>query len=193
MAVAAAAGGLAAVGIISTVMGNKEAAKAQQAQIRANRLSAKYTFSSTEDSVNIMKAVNREQTTNAVIEVQRAGAAQSKDVQQQVTKVISTSIASSEGLTSGRSKGREMISLQIKGQEAVQASQNETTSAINQLVDQQDKVTNDLNNKLLAAHQDMAAVLSNTGPAITGNTQRVISSGIGGASTGASLGASFGA
>lgn len=183
--------GMAAVSVISTVAGNKENADAQKEAIGLNRLAATLTYSATEDSINIMKAVSNEQTKNSIAETARAGAAISSDVKQAVTKAASTSISQSEGLTSGNSKGREMIALQIQGQKALSKSKSNTASSINQIVDQKDKITNDLNNKLLAAHQDMAAVLSNTGPAITGNTQRVISSAASGASTGLSLGAKF--
>ena len=185
-------GTMAAVSIGSAISGNLEAAAAQRKQIGLNRLAAKAGYSSTEDSVNIMKAVAREQTTNAVAETLREGAAQFTDVKQEIQSVTSKAVARQEGLTSGASRGRALITLQIKGQEALSKSKSQTASQVNQLVDQQDKITNDLNNKLLTAYQDMASVLSNEGPAITGQTQRVISAGISGASAGASLAGSFG-
>ena len=181
-----------AMGIGGAVLGNLEAAEAQRKAIKMQRLAAKAGYSSTEDSVNIMKAVAREQTTNAVAETLREGAAQFTDVKQEVQSVTSKAVARGEGLTSGASRGRALITLQIKGQEALSKSKSQTSSQVNQLVDQQDKITNDLNNQLLTAYQDMASVLSNEGAAITGNTSRALSGAMSGAASGASLAGAVG-
>jgi len=181
----------AAVGGAASIFGARDAAKRQREQIKANRLAAKYKYSSTLDSVNLMKAATREQTANAIAEQVRAGGAAGRDVQDKVQAAAGTVIASSEGLTSGRSKGREMVGLYMKGNKVLQEVKNQTTSAVNQLVDIQDKRTNDLNNALLQSYQEMSAVLSNTGPDLGNNAAGFLSGAMGGASAGLSLESSY--
>jgi len=181
----------AAVGGAASIFGARDAAKRQREQIKANRLAAKYKYSSTLDSVNLMKAATREQTANAIAEQVRAGGAAGRDVQDKVQAAAGTVIASSEGLTSGRSKGREMVGLYMKGNKVLQEVKNQTTSAVNQLVDIQDKRTNDLNNALLQSYQEMSAVLSNTGPDLGNNVAGFLSGAMGGASAGLSLESSY--
>jgi len=177
----AAAGG-AVVGAGLKFLEIDAEAKKQEAAIKARRLGAKMQFSAVEDSTNIMKATTREQTVNAVGETLRAGYNNSTKTKQAVDKAVGTSIAKQEGLTSGRSQGRAMVSLYVQGSKAVQESDAQTKMSINKLVDQQDKISNDLNNKLLQAHQELAAVLSDEGPKIDG-TVAIIGAGISGATS----------
>ena len=186
----AAAG--AALGMASAISGQRAAAKEADRKREAEMLAAKMQYAATESSVNLMKASSREQTTNAVQEALRAGAANSSDVNKQITQVASQAMAQSEGLTSGRSKGRQMVSLYIKGNDALQKTQSQTTSVINQMVDKQDQYTNDLNNKLMSAHQQMANVLTTPGNIYQGSNAAILQAGIQGAQAGASLGSSFG-
>jgi len=183
--------GVAAVSIISSVKGQE--AEAQQADnMRVLEMAgAKVGFASTENSINIMKSANRENTQNAIGEVLRAGAEKDRRVKEELTVVTSKVQASSEGLTSGRSKGRQMVALQVKGNQAVQDSRSETSNMINQITDAQDKATNDLNNKLFSAHQQMATVLSTPGASYRGNQGEIVSAGISGASAGVSLSSSL--
>lgn len=180
----------AVIGAGASILGATDAAKRQREQIKANRLAAKYKYSATESSVNLMKAVTREQTANAVAEQVRAGGAATRDLQDKITSAASTMVASSEGLTSGRSKGREMVGVYVKGNKILQEAKNQTTSAITQLVDIQDKRTNDLNNALLQSYQEMSAVLSDTGPDLGNNAAGFLTGALSGASAGVSLGAS---
>lgn len=184
--------GIAAVVAIGGSIAQSEAdADNRDAQIYANRASARAKYASTESSINIMKKVSRESSINAVGEALRAGAASDSKVRSKVQEVASTAASQSEGLTSGRTKGRQMISLYVKGNEALQTNQNKTTSMINQITTKQDEYTNNLNNKLFAAHQDMAAVLAGVGPTIDG-TGAAISAGMSGFSSGMSIGSSIG-
>jgi len=184
--------GGAVIGGISSYFGARDAASRQRAQIRANRLAAKYKFSSTQDSANIMKAALRESTQNAVTEIVRAGAADVKGVDKEITRAASTLAARSEGLTSGRSKGREMIGLHVKGNIIRQKTQDKTTSMINQVVEAQDAKTNELNNRLLSSYQEMSAVLASEGPDLGSNVGGFLSGAIGGAQSGIAIGASIG-
>ena len=47
-----------------------------------------------------------------------------------------------------------------EGAKALHDSKSQTAGSINKMVEMQDKQTNDLNNKLLSAHQELTAVLS---------------------------------
>ena len=135
-----------------------------------------------------MKAVNREVAGNLIQETMRAGAGQNQDVRDEITRAASTLSAQSEGLTSGRSKGRQMVELQVKGNKALQASKSQTSSMINNITDQMDAKTNELNNKLIAAHQEMATVLSTPGAVYQQNPMEVVQAGFQGAQAGASIG-----
>lgn len=176
----------AAVGVAGSIAKSNEEAAKQEAAIKINREGGKLKFKAITDSSNIMKAANREQTANAMQEVLRVGAANEEEVAVAVNQGISKMVASGEGLTSGRSKGRAMISLQVEGNKAIQGNTTETSSMLNQLVESQDKITNDINNQLFAAHVELQNILSNRGSSING-TGAAISAGISGAVAAKSL------
>ena len=183
--------GGAIIGGVSSILSADAQAEQMRQQIEANRKGAKFKYTAVEDSVNIMKGATREASLNAVQEALRAGAAQDTKVQEAITKTASTTLAQSEGLTSGRSKGREMLTLYIKGNKALQETKSITTSMVNQITDANDAKTNELNNSLINAHQEMAAVLTAATPYVNA-TGQIISGTLGGAAAGASLGASLG-
>ena len=185
------AAAVAGISMASAIQGQRAAAKEADRKREAEILSAQLQYSATESSVNLMKASSREQTANAIQEALRVGADNDREVNSQIQQVASTVMAQSEGLTSGRSRGRQMISLYMKGNDALQNSKSQTTSVINQMVDKQDQQTNDLNNKLLSAHQQMAAVLTTPGNIYRGSDMAVLQAGVQGAATGVSLGASL--
>jgi len=174
-------------------MGGQAAAKEANRRRAAEMKAAKQQFSATQDSVNLMKLAGRESLFNASEEVLRAGAESSREVRSQIQVAVSQSLASSEGITSGRSKGRQMMVLAQKGAEAVHDSKTEASNVLGQMVDAQDKQTNDLNNRLLSAHQELTAVLSTPGQVYQQNVAALVSSGISGAAQGFSLGKSIGA
>ena len=186
------AAAVAGISMASAIQGQRAAAKEADRKREAEILSAQLQYSATESSVNLMKASSREQTANAIQEALRVGADNDREVNSQIQQAASTVMAQSEGLTSGRSRGRQMISLYMKGNDALQNSKSQTTSVINQMVDKQDQQTNDLNNKLLSAHQQMAAVLTTPGNIYRGSNMAILQAGVQGAATGASLGSSFG-
>ena len=182
------AAAVAGISMASAIQGQRAAAKEADRKREAEILSAQLQYSATESSVNLMKASSREQTANAIQEALRVGADNDREVNSQIQQAASTVMAQSEGLTSGRSRGRQMISLYMKGNDALQNSKSQTTSVINQMVDKQDQQTNDLNNKLLSAHQQMAAVLTTPGNIYRGSDVAILQAGLQGASSGASLG-----
>lgn len=176
MAVPLAVAGLI-IGTGLSMYETNEANKAAEAAIKAQRKAAKLKFGATQDSINVMKAQNMENTITMAGEVMRVGAETSRETADAVEEAASKSIAQSEGLTSGRSKGRQLASLYSKGNKALQKASSETQSMFNKVVDNQDKNTNMLNNKLIGAHQEMAAILANEGTVVDG-TVAAITSGI---------------
>jgi len=180
----------AAVGIASSKASSDDQARRQEAAIKIQRQGAKVNFASVLDSSNIMKKANRDQTMNAMLEVLRDGAGKETEVKDALQVGASKLQASNEGLTSGRSKGRAMISLQVEGNKAIQTVESNTTTMLNQITDAQDKITNDINNQLYSAHMELQAILSNRGSTIDG-TSKAIMAGVSGAATGASLGTSI--
>jgi len=178
----------AVVGGISSASAQKASAKGAD-RARAQEIAgASSQYASSEASINMMKAVGREQTQNAILEALRAGEAKNQDVRDKVQEVTSSTIAKSEGLTSGRSAGREMIALQVKGNKALHDSKSDTSKMIIQLTDVQDKKTNELNSKLFNNYMEMATVLTTPGAVYQGSNLEVLSGAISGAATGASLG-----
>ena len=192
------AGGVMVVGsLASGIMGAKAAAKEANRKRAAEMSSAKYKYSMIEANTNLQKQVLNEQTKNAQIEVLRAGAEQNRDVKKEVDKATSTLQASSEGLTSGRSGGRAMMNLQMKGAQAVHDSKTQASNQISAMVDQKDKMTNDLNSKLLGAHQELSGVLSTPSQIYQQNVAALVAdtakAGMSGAMMGSSLSAAGGA
>ena len=188
----AAAGGMAAFSMFAEANKQKKAAE-QADQARLLEIAgAQSAYKSQEVATNLMKAVNREQTDNAINEALRAGASKEREVEAEIEKVTSKSLAASEGLTSGRSQGRAMAALQIEGNKALAKTESETTSMINSLVDAKDKAENDMNVQLWNAWEDMATVLTTPSNVYEGNSMDILSAGLGGASTGLSLGSALG-
>ena len=174
--------------LVSGIMGGKAAAKEADRRRDAEMKAAKMKYKSMESSVNIMKAAGEEAATNAAGEALRAGGAANQDVRDKVQEATSTSLSKSEGLTSGRSAGRDMVSLKIKGNKVLQDTKQETQNMISEITMLQDKQTNDLNNQLLAAHQDMTNVLTTPGATYQQNVAGLVSSTIGATANGAMLG-----
>lgn len=165
------------IGIGLDMYQTNEDNKAKEESIKAQRKAAKLKFSALEDSVNVMKANNMENTINITGEILRVGAEKSRDTANAIEQAASTNIAQSEGLTSGRSQGRQLAALYTQGNKVMQKATNETRSMMNQVVDNQDKNTNALNNKLIGAHQELTAILANEGT-VTDGTISAINSGI---------------
>ena len=181
MAIGAGLGGL------NAYFGNRAMAEAQREQIELQRLASIYQYKATEDSINIMKGLNREATMNAINEALRAGTEDVRRASLAVDKAAGSLQAQSEGITAGQSKGRQMATMYLKGSQMVEETKDQTSSVISQLIEKQDMNTAQLNNQLLQAHQQMAAVLANEGPSHPGQANRFIS----GALSGAQLGLSW--
>ena len=181
----------AAINVLSGISKANSQARQQEAAIRARREAAKLQYNTTQDTVNIMKGVTREQTYNAILETQRAGAENLREVDQKVKETGSKLSAKSEGVTSGRTAGRQMTSLYIQGNKALQQTQDASVSQINKLVEAQDAKTNQLNNTLFKAYQDLTATLLDEGPSIN-KTNDIIMGGLQGAISGSYLGRAFG-
>ena len=186
--VAGTAGVMATTSLVSGIMGGKAAAKEADRRREAEMKAAKMKFAAEQSSINIMKEAGREASLNAVSEVARAGGAQKQKIKDEVQKATSTSLANSEGVTSGRSKGRDMVSLKIKGNKVVEASKQEEANMISKITEAQDKQTNDLNNKLFGAHQQLTNVLSTPGAIYQQNVAGLVGGTINAGFSGAQLG-----
>lgn len=173
--------------VVSSIFGQRSAAREADRRREAEMLGATMQYAMSEASVNLMKGANREAAGNAIGEMLRAGAAQSNQVKGQIEQATSTLQASNEGITSGRSKGRQMVALQVQGTKAVLESKSKVATSIAQITDQMDKATNELNNKLFSDYNQMAAVLTTPGAIYQGNPMEILQSGISGLQTSASL------
>jgi len=178
---------MAVVSIVGSLFSSSAAAKKNRQIVEQQRLAAKYQYLAKEASTNMMKGVVRENTYNAIGEVLRVSAVNTRNIEKAIKIEGSKSLASSEGLTSGRTKGREMISLYIKGAEAVNNSESQHSNMISQVITQQDEYTNKLNNDLIVAHDKMANILAARGPS-TDFVGSAVVAGIGGAAQGYSMG-----
>ena len=190
--IAVGAIGGAVISLVSNISAQRAAAKAADRARLAEAKGAMMQYATAENAANIMKRANLEASYNATYEVMRAGAAQNQDVRDAVQKAESSVLASKEGLTSGRSQGRQMVSLQVKGNEALQKSKSQAATMISQITDAQDKATNDLNNKLFANYNSMVTTLLNPGAVYQGSNMAIVSAGVSGAAQGASLGKALG-
>ena len=184
---------MAAVSAVSAMQGQKANAK-QADRLRDQEMAgAKLSFASSQNALEIMKGANKEAAFNASLEAVRVGAAQSRETARAIEGSASTLSSQSEGLTSGRSKGRQMAALQAKGNEVMNEVKADTKNMVNQITDAADKATNDLNNQLFSAWQDMATVLTIPGSTVyQSKPGEILGAAMGGASAGASFGGSFG-
>ena len=177
-----------AIGGLNAIGQNKAMAEAQQEQIELQRLSSIYKYKATEDSINMMKSLNREATENAIREAMRAGTENIRQAQAKVTSAEGKLQASQEGLASGASKGRELATMYVQGNKLLDQTKDATTSQINKLITTKDMKQNELNNQLLKSYQEMSAVLANEGPVLPGQANRVVSGIFGGATSGLMIG-----
>ena len=182
----------AGLSLWSGIAGAKGAAKEADRKRKAEMRAAHSKYSMKEANVNLQKAVLREETTNAQAEVLRAGAEQNREVKKEVDKATSTLQADSEGLTSGRSGARHMMQLQMKGAQAVHDSNTMASNQISAMVENKDKMTNELNASLMSAHSELSGVLSTPGQIYQQNVAALVAGTVTAGAQGAMMGASIG-
>jgi hypothetical protein len=185
------AGVMGGLSLVSGIFGAKAAAREADRRRAAEMGAAQQKYSAVESAVNLMKAAGREAAYNASLEVLRAEGVQSRDIKDEIQRTTSTVQSKSEGLTSGRSKGREMLEVQIKGRQAIEKSKQQGADMISNITKAQDKQANDLNNKLLSAHQELTSVLSTPGQIYQQNVASLVGSTISSGIQGAALGANI--
>ncbi len=181
----------AGISMVGSMLGTASQVSQRNKQIRAKRKAARFKYGALESSINITKSIDREASLNAVGEVLRVGAEKNRNVEGAIQEVASSQIARQEGITAGRSRGRAMVTTMIKGNKKLQETKNESTNMINNITEQLDKKTHDLNMKLINAHSELTAILSDTGPEIDG-TANALAAGISGAAQGAAMSGMFG-
>lgn len=184
--------GAIAVVVVGSILDNKAAAERADKVREAEVLSAKYQYSSQEHQANVAKAQAREAGINNIAEVLRAGAEQDRAVQLAVKTEAGKSLASSEGLTSGRTKGRDLATMYVKGNKVASKASSEVKSMIGQISDNVDKVSNEANVKLINAYQQYVSVLTQPGATFQSSIGGTIGAIGQGAALGASIGSSFG-
>ena len=191
---AAAVIGTTIFGGVMGAKGERDKQRAQQKQqaeaLRLERIAARHTYSAKENSVNIMKAVGRENSYNATVEILRTGAEDHRETELAIDVAASKVAADNEGLVSGRSKGRQMMNVYVKGNKILRDTDAKSISIINQITSAQDEQTNQLNNELINAHEQLAATLANRGTNFKNNTA-VTNAAINGAMSGLKMGMSF--
>jgi hypothetical protein len=173
---------------VSGILGGKAAAKEADRRRKAEMAAAEAQYSAVESSVNLMKAAGREAAYNASLEVLRAEGVQSREIEGDIQEATSTLQSRSEGLTSGRSKGRQMLEVKIKGRQAIERSEQQGADMISQINKAQDKQSNDLNNQLLSAHQELTSVLSTPGEIYHQNVAGLVGNTVSSAIKGGMLG-----
>jgi len=180
-----------ATSLFSGIEGGKAAAKEADRKRKAEMYAATTQYKMKESNTNLQKAVLREQTLNAQVEVLRAGAEQNREVKKKIQKAASTLQASSEGLTSGRSGGRQMMVLQQKGAQAIHDSKTQASNQIAQMVENKDKLNNKLNADLMSSYAQMVGVLSTPGQIYQQNVAALVGGAVSAGAQGASMGTSL--
>lgn len=146
--------------IAGDLYSKQSARKAEEKKIKALKTTALRQYASTEDAANIMKGAARSSAIDSVGEILRVGGAETRDTLIEIQKARSTSMAQTEGLTSGISKGRSARAFEIKANKILSQVKSKETSEISKILDAKDKVQNDLNNKLISAHNELQTTLA---------------------------------
>lgn len=192
-AAVAVGAGMSIVGGVASAEQQHEAEVAEATRIRNMKEAAKMKYSGVEESGNMMKMAGRDYTKSMIAEVSRVSNANLTDTKNSIQEARSTSIANTEGITAGISKAKEQMSLEIQANKAVNTVKEHKTALISQLIEENDKRTNDINNKIVAEKNNMDATMAYK--AITASTTskllNVVNGGMQGFQSGYSLGTAF--
>ena len=183
--------GSAVVGGILNYSSARAANAAKKRAIAIQRNNAVRSYTSTTASVNLMKNNSRESALNAVSEVLRAGAENTREGKKALTRAKGSLQSRSEGLTSGNTSGRAMAEVYSKGSKMLHKLNSNTTTMISQITDKMDSNTNSLNNKQIEAYNKMTSVLQQEHPAAANTTGALLSGAMKGYQIGTSLSNSF--
>jgi len=112
------------------------------------------------DAYIVQNFINEELAANAIVEAERAGGANLREAQVQIKEGRSKIAATSEGITGGASKAREMSSFYVKASKAVGQQQEQTTKQIIQIADTADKARNDIATKAEQSYQKMKLAIA---------------------------------
>ena len=158
-------GAMAVAGAVSGIMDAKAANAEKRRAVRIQRNNAVMSYTGVMHSVNLMKENSRESAINAVSEVLRAGGEDARNAKRNIRGAQGKLQSRSEGLTSGRSAGRQMTALHNKGSKMLNKLQGNRDNMISKITDQMDSNTNTLNNKQIESYDNMVTVLSQEHPA----------------------------
>lgn len=120
----------------------------------------KEAYAADVDAFIIQNFINEELASNAMIEAERAGAANVREAQVQVKEGASKIAATGEGITGGASKARQLTSFYTQASKAVNQQKAGTTKSIIQIADASDKAKNDIMAKAEASYQKMRMAIA---------------------------------
>ncbi|WMM95613.1 hypothetical protein CRP143_gp48 [Roseobacter phage CRP-143] len=120
----------------------------------------KEAYAADVDAFIIQNFINEELASNAMIEAERAGAANVREAQVQVKEGASKVAATGEGITGGASKARQLTSFYTQASKAVNQQKAGTTKSIIQIADASDKAKNDIMAKAEASYQKMRMAIA---------------------------------
>jgi hypothetical protein len=181
----------AGLGALGGIFEANARAKQIKEQVEAQQKAAKYKYSAIEASTILANQTNREMSLNLVGEALRAGSAKNREAKLEIEKTASKVRASSEGLTSGQSAGRQMASLYVGANKVLGKLNQQTKSVIAKITQTMDDKTNELNTRQIQAYQEMVGVLTAKAPEVD-YLGSMVSGAISGAKTGYNFGQMFG-
>lgn len=176
MAIGAAVG--SGLGILSKMEEDNQKKQALAQFKKASRIE----YASIKDSTILMKDAVDRATLEYAQEVSRDAGATQRDLLNDIQVQRSKMLASNEGITAGLSKAREAMVFEVKASQVENKLQQDTTSAIGRVIDNRQKLQNQLNNQLLQAHRTLQANLAKT--IQTTSPLGYLGAAIGGANTG---------
>jgi hypothetical protein len=128
------------------------------------------------DAMVVQNFLNEQSAQNAIVEVQRATAANVREAQLEVKKGASTLVAQSgESVTGGASKARELSSFYSRASKVVGKVEEQGRGQVIKVADTLDRATNEINakaeqsyNKMLLALAGVSQYSSLQAPSVSG-------------------------
>jgi hypothetical protein len=125
---------------------------------------SKENFAAEMDALVVQNYLNENSAANAMSEVARAGGANIREAQVQIKEGMGKISASSEGITAGISKARELGSYIVKSSKALGGLQEQTRKGIIDIADRLDAATNEIAMKREQSYNNMLLAISNVSP-----------------------------
>jgi len=153
-------GTMAAINMVGSYYTAKQEEERRKRDLELQKKAALMRAAGIEDSTVIMKGMNIEATTNATRELFRASAANIREDRLKIKKVESSLVAKTEGLTSGVSAGRQLLASRVAANKVILKDKSKESGMLVQLLDNKNKVENQLNQKMIDTNFQLQSVLS---------------------------------